>query len=241
VLKAGTPAAGDQFGTIVSLSAEGRTLAVGAPLTDSAGLDAGVVHVFAFDGSSWIHESILLASNAESNDWFGLRVALSPDGQTLAVGAPFEDSAAIGVNGDQNNNLAPDSGAVYLFTRSGGTWTQQAYVKASNTEADDWFGTALAFSADGSTLAIGALQEDSRALGINGDQTDNGAIDSGAVYVFTRIGNSWTQQAYVKASNTEAGDWFGVSLSLSADGHTLAVGSPLKDSPNLDSGAIYLY
>ncbi|MCP9465115.1 MAG: FG-GAP repeat protein [Nitrospira sp.] len=241
VLKAGTPAAGDQFGTIVSLSADGRTLAVGAPFTDSAGLDAGVVHVFAFDGSSWIQESILLASNAESNDQFGLRVALSPDGQTLAVGAPFEDSAALGVNGDQNNNLAPDSGAVYLFTRSGGTWTQQAYVKASNTEADDWFGAALAFSADGSTLAVGALQEDSRALGINGDQTDNGAIDSGAVYVFTRIGNSWTQQAYVKASNTEAGDWFGVSLSLSADGHTLIVGAPLADSGAFDSGAAFLY
>ncbi|MCP9451184.1 MAG: FG-GAP repeat protein [Nitrospira sp.] len=241
VLKAGTPAAGDQFGTIVSLSADGRTLAVGAPFTDSAGLDAGVVHVFAFDGSSWIQESILLASNAESNDQFGLRVALSPDGQTLAVGAPFEDSAALGVNGDQNNNLAPDSGAVYLFTRSGGTWTQQAYVKASNTEADDWFGAALAFSADGSTLAVGALQEDSRALGINGDWTDNGAIDSGAVYVFTRIGNSWTQQAYVKASNTEAGDWFGVSLSLSADGHTLIVGAPLADSGAFDSGAAFLY
>jgi hypothetical protein len=241
VLKAGTPAAGDQFGTIVSLSADGRTLAAGAPFTDSAGLDAGAAYVFAFDGSSWIQEAVLLASNAESNDQFGLRVALSPDGQTLTVGAPFEDSAATGVNGDQSNNLAPDSGAVYLFTRSGGPWTQQAYVKASNTEADDWFGTALAFSADGSTLAIGALQEDSRALGINGDQTDNGAIDSGAVYVFTRIGNSWTQRAYVKASNTEAGDWFGVSLSLSADGQTLAVGSSLKDSSNLDSGAIYLY
>ncbi|MCP9450715.1 MAG: FG-GAP repeat protein, partial [Nitrospira sp.] len=146
-----------------------------------------------------------------------------------------------GIDGDQSNNLAPDSGAVYLFTRSGGPWTQQAYVKASNTETGDWFGTALAFSADGSTLAIGALQEDSRALGINGDPTDNGAIDSGAVYLLTRNGGTWTQQAYIKPSNTEAGDWFGVSLSLSADGRTLAVGSPLKDSPALDSGAIYLY
>lgn len=240
-LKAGTPAAGDQFGTSLSLSADGHTLAVGAPFTDSVSLDAGAVHVFAFDGSSWIHETVLPASNAEANDQFGLRVALSPDGLALAVGAPFEDSAATGIDGDQSNNLAPDSGAVYLYTRSGSLWTQQAYVKASNTETGDWFGTALAFSADGSTLAIGALQEDSRALGINGDQTDNGAIDSGAVYLFTRNGGIWTQQAYIKPSNTEAGDWFGVSLSLSADGRTLAVGSPLKDSPNLDSGAIYLY
>ncbi len=241
VLKAGTPAAGDQFGTSLSLSANGHTLAVGAPFTDSAGLDAGAVHVFAFDGSSWVQEAVLFASNAESNDQFGLRVALSPDSLTLAVGAPFEDSAATGIDGDQSNNLAPDSGAVYLFTRSGGPWTQQAYVKASNTETGDWFGTALAFSSDGSTLAIGALQEDSRALGINGDQADNGAIDSGAAYLFTRNGGTWTQQAYIKPSNTEAGDWFGVSLSLSNDGHTLAVGSPLKDNPALDSGAIYLY
>ncbi|MCP9470418.1 MAG: FG-GAP repeat protein [Nitrospira sp.] len=241
LLKAGTPAAGDQFGTSLSLSADGHTLAVGAPFTDSAGLDAGAVHVFAFDGSSWVQEAVLFASNAESNDQFGLRVALSPDGRTLAVGAPFEDSAATGIDGDQSNNLAPDSGAAYLFTRSGGPWTQQAYVKASNTETGDWFGTALAFSADGSTLAIGALQEDSRALGINGDQADNGAIDSGAAYLFTRNGGIWTQQAYIKPSNTEAGDWFGVSLALSADSRTLAVGSPLKDSPALDSGAIYLY
>lgn len=241
VLKAGTPAVGDQFGTTVSLSADGRTLAVGAPFNDDAATDGGAAYLFAFDGSSWIQESALLASNAESNDQFGLRVAISPDGQTVAVGAPFEDSAATGVNGDQSNNLAPDSGAVYLFTRSGGSWTQQVYVKASNTEAGDWFGTALAFSVDGSTLAIGALQEDSHALGINGDQTNNGAIDSGAVYLFTRNGGAWTWQAYIKPSNTEAGDWFGVSLSLSADGQTLAVGSPLKDSPALDSGAIYLY
>ncbi|MCP9456746.1 MAG: FG-GAP repeat protein [Nitrospira sp.] len=240
VLKAGTPAPGDQFGTSLSLSADGRTLVVGAPFTDSAGLDAGAAYVLVFDGSSWTDEAVLLASNAESNDQFGLRVALSPDGQTLAVGAPFEDSAATGINGDQSNNLALDSGAVYLYTRSGGLWTQQAYVKASNTEAGDWFGTSLAFSPDGQTLAVGALQEDSAAVGINGAHHDNSALDSGAVYLFTFDGTTWAHQAYLKASNTQPGDWFGTSLAFS-DGHTFVVGAPLEDGIALDSGAIYFY
>ena len=102
------------------------------------------------------------------------------------------------------------------------------YVKASNTEAGDFFGQSVAVSADGDTLAIGASSEASNATGLGGNQSDNSANGAGAVYVFTRDAGVWSQQAYVKASNTGAFDSFGVSVALSADGNTLAVVRTMK-------------
>src|SRR6185503_14747955 len=102
----------------------------------------------------------------------------------------------------------------------------QAYLKASNTETGDWFGSAVGVSGD--TLAIGARQEDSAARGVDGNQSDNAAPDSGAAYVFTRAGDVLTQQAYLKGSNTKAGDRFGYWVDL--EGDTLVVGAPLEDN-----------
>jgi len=195
----------------------------------------------------------LKASNSESTDWFGQSVSLSADGNTLAVGAPNEDSNATGIHGNQADNSARGSGAVYIFVRSGSGWTQQAYIKASNAGPFDGFGASASLSGDGNTLAAGAWWEDSNATGVNGNQADNSARDSGAVYVFVRDGTDWTQQAYVKASNTGADDIFGHSVSLSGDGNTLAVGAYVEDSSatGIDcnqadnsasaSGAVYVY
>jgi hypothetical protein len=90
------------------------------------------------------------------------------------------------VNETAAGNGAFESGAVYVFTRSGGTWTQQAYVKASNTAAlgGDGFGAQVALSVDGTTMAVGATGEDSNATGFGGSQTNNSATDSGAVYLY---------------------------------------------------------
>ena len=168
-----------------------------------------------------------------AGDQFGYAVALSGDGNTLAVGAEMEGSAAAGINGNQADNSADAAGAVYVFARSGGGWSQQAYIKASNPGSNDQFGAALALSADGNTLAVAAQFEDSAATGINGNQADNSMSESGAVYVFTRAGGKWSQQAYVKASNTgeqDDGDTFGYAVALSDDGNTLAVGAPGEDS-----------
>jgi hypothetical protein len=164
------------------------------------------------------------ASNAEAFDNFGNNVAIS--GDTMVISAMEEDSSATGVGGNQADNSAAVSGAVYVFTRTGGVWTQQAYLKASNAETGDFFGFSLALSGD--TLVVGAPAEDSNATGVGGTQIDNSAIDSGAVYVFTRTGVIWTQQAYLKASNAETGDFFGSSLALSGD--TLVVGTGQEGS-----------
>jgi hypothetical protein len=264
-VKASNTGASDQFGVSVALSADGSTLAVGARNEDSnaTGLngnqadnsasDSGAVYVYTRSGGTWSQQAYVKASNTGASDLFGWSVALSADGSTLAVGAYGESSNATGVNGDQANNSAAMSGAVYVYTRGGGTWSQQAYVKASNTGAGDFFGVSVALSADGSTLAVGAFIEASNATGLNGNQADNSAGNSGAVYVYTRSGGTWSQQAYVKASNTGAGDSFGVSVALSADGSTLAVGARNEDSNATglngnqadnsagDSGAVYLY
>ena len=179
-----------------------------------------------------VQQGYLKASNTNANDQFGYLVAFS--GDTLVVGAPQEGSNATGVNGDQTNNNAANSGAVYVFTRSAGVWTQQAYLKASNTEAGDQFGVSVAISGD--TLAVGAMFEASNATGINGNQSDNSAPGAGAVYVFTRAAGVWTQQAYLKASNTDAGDNFGVTVALKDD--TLAVAAYSEASKPRASMAI---
>src|SRR2546428_5058642 len=181
------------------------------------------------------------ASNAETGDHFGNGgtleghgVALSGDGNTLAVGAPYESSGAKGINGNQKDNSVYSAGAVYVFARKNNTWTQQAYMKASNPGQSDKFGFVVSLSQDGNTLAVAAPGEASAAKGINADQNDNSIPLAGAVYVFTRTGTTWSQQAYIKASNTgEPGvgdqfpewDRFGFSIALSADGDTLAAGA----------------
>ena len=181
----------------------------------------------------WRQSSYVKASNPREGDQFGSAVAISGDGNTVAVGAPMENSAARTVNGNQADASADDAGAVYVFGRTAQGWAQQAYIKAANAEAFDQFGGAIALSGDGNTLAVAASFEASGASGINGDQTDNSRPQSGAVYVFTRAGTTWSQQAYIKASNTgeeDDGDTFGYSIALSDDGNTVAVGAPSEDS-----------
>jgi len=249
-IKPAVTTAGIEFGWALSLSSDGNTLVVGSP-GGAGGMGAAIV--FERSGGFWTQQVALQASNPAVQDFFGSSVGLSADGSTLVVGAPYEDSAATGVGGDQSSNAAADSGAAYVFVRNGTTWAQQAYLKASNAEAGDEFGTSAALSADGNTLVVAAAKEDSAATGINGDQVSNAADGSGAAYVFVRAGASWMQQAYLKSSNSEGGDEFAIHLALSADGNTLAVGADTEDSDaqgiggdqsrnvSPDSGAAYVF
>lgn len=241
-LKASNTDGADLFGTGIEISADGTTLVVSAPgeasaargidgdQADDTGASTGAVYVFVRSGTTWIQQAYLKASNADAGDAFGETIALSADGATLAVGADREASAATGVNGNQASNAAAGAGAVYVFNRSGGVWTQEAYLKASNTGANDWFGNRIALAGDGATLVVGAPKEDSAATGINGDQASNALNAAGAAYVFVRNGGVWTQQAYLKASNPGSVDDFGEAVTISGDGNTIALASPLEDS-----------
>jgi len=258
-LKASNTDEGDRFAWDGAVAVDGDTVVIGAHYegSDSTGISgdeanndadrSGAVYVFVRSGGSWSQQAYLKASNTNALDQFGRSVAI--DGDTIVVGAKFESSNATGVNGDQDNNIASASGAAYVFVRSGGSWSQQAYLKASNTGFVDQFGISVAI--DGDTVAIGAPSEDSNAKGVNGDQSNNLASDSGAVYVFVRNGGSWSQQAYIKASNTDAADEFGSVVALSGD--TLSVSARFEDSKTTsvngndndndaeDAGAVYVF
>jgi hypothetical protein len=142
------------------------------------------VYVFVRTGTTWTQQAYVKASNTGKDDWFGSRLALSGDGNTLAAAAQLEDSSAQGINGKQDDDSAQEAGAVYFFTRTGTTWAQKFYVKGSNTEAFDELGSSVALSRDGRTMAVGARAEHSAAKGINGNQGDNSAAEAGAGYVF---------------------------------------------------------
>ena len=255
-VKASNAEAYDRFGGVVTLSRDGNTLAVGVSQessnatgisTDGTGEDnnlafgSGAVYVFSRSGGNWVQQAYVKASNTgvnvgEVEDAFGRSVALSSDGNTLAVGAPGESSNATGISTDgtgEEDNSAEWAGAVYVFSRSDGSWFQQAYVKASNAKAWDFFGGSVALSGNGNTLVVGAWGESSNARNISIDGTGENnhlASAAGAVYVFGRSSGSWLQQAYVKASNAEADDFFGESVALSSDGNTLAVAARREDS-----------
>jgi hypothetical protein len=258
--------AGDLFGYSVALDASGTTLAVGAyDEGSSSGINgafdsklggSGAVFVYARAGASWTRQAFLKAREQDRNDSMGSSLAISDDGNTLVTGALDEDSLTTGINaarpGDSGQTDAPDdnsAGAVYVFVRSGTTWTQQVNLKSSNTGKNDWFGVKVALSGSGTTLAVSATNEDSNATGINGNQADDSAGEAGAVYLFRRDGDAWTQVAYVKGSNTEEYDEFGSAVALNRDGSLMAVGAKFEDSAAsgneadntlLDSGAVYV-
>ena len=233
-LKASNTDASDLFG--VSVAVSGDTIVVGAHGEDSNAkgvngnqidnslFNAGAAYVFVRSGMNWSQQAYLKASNPDASDGFGISVAVS--GDTVVVGAYGESSNATGVNGNQSDNSKVASGAAYVFVRSGTTWSQQAYLKASNTDADDDFGLSVAVSGD--TIVVAAVYEDSNATGVNGSQSDNSAPVSGAAYVFSRNGTTWSQEAYLKASNTGGGDWFGYSVGVSGD--TVVVGAAREAS-----------
>jgi len=227
-LKASNTGTADNFGASAAIS--GDTVVVGAPREASAATgvngnqmdntasEAGAAYVFVRSGTVWSQQAYLKASNtATGENNFGRSVAISAD--TVVVGAPGEESAATGVNGNQADSSAAGAGAAYVFVRSGTIWTQQAYLKASNTGAGDDFGIGVAVSGD--TVVVGADQEASAATGVDGNQADNSAVNAGATYVFVRSGTVWSQQAYLKASNTDAGDYFGSPV---ISGDTVVVG-----------------
>jgi hypothetical protein len=242
-LKAPNAEEQDRFGGSVAIS--GDTIVVGAFQEDSsqttitnganASADnsanlAGSAYVFTRSGTNWTQQAFLKAPNANNGANFGRAVAIS--GDTIIVGAENERSNQTTItNGDtaSSNTSGFGTGAAYVFTRSGTNWSQQAYLKAPNAEANDHFGESVAISGD--TVVVGASREDGNATTItNGASAsgDDSASSAGAAYVFTRRGSTWSHQAYLKAPNAEADDNFGEFVTISGD--TIVVGASREDS-----------
>ncbi len=246
-LKSSNSWTADRFGTSVAIT--GDTIVVGAPgesqttdgvdgvqclppTTNPCGRannfpvytapDVGAAYVFVRNGNVWTQQNYLKASNSDESDYFGYAVAI--DGETIVVGAHYEDSAA-SLNGDQNDNSALEAGAAYVFLRSGTTWIQQAYLKASTPVANDQFGYAVAIH--NNTVVVGAV--------LQGD----GALFSGAAFVFERNGSTWSQQARFKAPNPAASDFFGAAVGVSND--RVVVGAQGEDTSGAETGAAFIY
>jgi hypothetical protein len=306
-VKASNVAGGDQFGTAVSLSRDGTILAVGAPFEDSGATgingdqtdnslqNTGAVYIFSFDGSSWNELAyIKIRNSAQGNNQLGLllslssmgdrlcvlsrdnvyvfhhtasgwieevrlnmselelgsppayTVQLSGDGLTLAIGTPLESTS---------EDETVHHGVVYIYTFNGTEWIEQGRITANHPDDNDYFGASVSLSEDGNVLAVGASREDSAAIGINGDATDNSATSSGAAYLFEREGGVWNQSVYLKASNAEDDDYFGNRVALSGNAQFLVVAATGEDSlargingdqtnnasAEAPPGAVYLY
>jgi len=162
-------------------------------------------------------ESKIKASNAGSSDFFGFSSGMSSDGNTCIIGASLEDSDLT------------DSGAAYIFTRSGSIWTEQQMIRASNKSAGDTFGWDCSISGDGNTCIVSAYYE------------DTGATNAGSAYIFTRSGSVWTEQQRIQGSNSGNSDFFGYSCSISGDGNTCIVGATREDTGGSDVGAAYIF
>ena len=211
-IQASDKQAGDEFGHSVSISDDGNTAIVGAPLEDAGGTDTGAAYIFTRSGSTWAEQSKIVAADPAQDDIFGGSVGISGDGDTVIVGT--------------NKGLGASGGnSAYIFTRSGSTWTQQSKIIASDDSGSSYFGCEVSISDDGNTAIIGAKE----------------AGTAGQSYIFTRSGSTWTQQSILVPSDGTSGDAFGFSASLSNDGNTAIVGSRTKSTVGYNFGAAYIY
>jgi hypothetical protein len=192
---------------------------------------SGAAYIFRRTGELWQQEAYLKASNTDPTDAFGLSVSIS--GERALIGAVQEDSNATDVGGIDSDNSLENSGAAYVFSRKSGDWAQEAYLKASNTDPGDVFGTSV--SIEGDSIVIGARGESSNASGVNGDQTNNLVGGAGAAYLFEYQNQEWETVAYLKALNPAENDQFGRSVSISDQG--IVVGATFGGS----GGAAFVY
>jgi hypothetical protein len=247
-LKASPPATADRFGDALALSSDGLTLAVGAPTEKRAlgggfRVNSGAVYVYARGNGNWPQQAYLKASDAANNSQFGYSLALSANGDRLAVGAPYDDRADI------------DAGAVYLFSRQGAAWSETVKLAPWHATRGGRFGFRVKLSGDGERLAVSTPYDDSLPDG-SLPTAPTGGLASGSAYVFRHGAQGWERMAHLKAPNASPQGQFGSALAFSGDGQTLAVSAaderhsgaggigavPRDDGVSGSySGAVYLY
>ena len=209
------------FGWSCAIDSAGSRVVVGAYSDDATGgADSGACYVFSRSGTSWSEETKLIASDSEANAQFGWSCAIDSTGTRLVMGARHDDATG-----------GADSGAAYVFSRSGTTWSEESKLVASDSEASAWLGYSCAISGDGTRVVVGA-RHDAAAGGAN----------SGAAYVFSRSGTSWSEESKLVPSDSEASARFGQSCAIDSTGSRVVVGAYLDDAAGgADSGAAYVF
>jgi hypothetical protein len=200
---------GDGFGTSVAL--QGDLVVVGSGAEDEMGPDSGALYVFGWNGTTWVEEAKLTASDGEGGDFLGTSVAL--DGDTILAGAPGDD------------DLGSDSGSAYIFTMTAEDWMEQAKLTADDGSSDDLFGVSVSVGLE--RAAVGA-----KWASPDGPQ-------SGGAYLFAPVGGSWQQVESIVPSDGALEAHFGTSIRL--DGGRLVVGAPGAEERGPRAGAAYVF
>ena len=205
------------FGFSISMSGDGVSIAVGAYAVNGGTYNhEGRVYVYVKSGPTWSLTQTLSASDAYSDGQFGYSVAMSNDGSTMIIGSIAYYSSP-----------APHAGYAYIFTKSGGTWSETQKITPSDATSNKFFGHSVSISNSGAVVVVGA----------NGD---NGYI--GAAYIFTKSGATWSQTQKLTPSDGASNDYFGTSVSVSGNGNVIGIGSPSYDiGTDVDSGAVYVF
>ncbi|NOZ35693.1 MAG: T9SS type A sorting domain-containing protein [Chlorobi bacterium] len=199
------------YGFGASSSISGNFAIVGAPSEYNNDIKCGAAYIYYFNGTSWIEQIKLLASDSEENAYFGNSVYIS--GNYAIVGS-------VG-----SNDYGYQSGAAYIFHFDGTSWIEKAKIFPSDPAESDRFGESVCIS--GNFAIVGASKDD-----------DN-ATNSGSAYIFHNNGTSWVQQAKLSASNAAEDDRFGNSVSIS--GSYAVVGAYFNDTYGFNAGAAYIY
>jgi hypothetical protein len=207
----------DRFGHSVSISGDGSYALVGA-YRDSP---AGSAYIWVRSGTSWTFQQRITGPDPGSSDYFGDSVSISGDGSYAIVGAHRYDA-----------NYT-NTGAAYIFSRSGSTWSYQTKITAPDRAQTDSFGQSVAISGDGSYAIAGAWADDGPA----GTPQPN----RGSAYIFSRSGSTWSYQTKITALNSKNNDYFAYSVSISGDGSYALIGSPRDDDGTADAGSVYIY
>lgn len=209
---------GDRFGYSVSLNDAGDRLVVGAPYDDEGYTEAGAAFVFDYSGGSWSQTVRLLPNVSYADGRFGRSVAISGDGTDIMVGAWRDDSHSA------------EAGAVHFYELNGATWNHIKRVNASDANSGTFFGFSVAMSADGAVAVVGAYNHHAAAS------------SAGAAYTFSKSTGNWQQTARLLASDAAAGDEFGYSVDISADGSRLIVGARyFEDNARANAGGAYIF
>ena len=208
-LTAGDAAADDNFSTSVAIS--GNYAIVGAPGNDDDGERSGSAYIFALDGGIWAQQAKLIAKDGDGGDFYGRSVSI--DGDWAIVSSHHDDDKGTW------------SGSAYIYHRDGNLWKEQGKVNAQDGAANDSFGFSVDISGD--TVIAGTPQDD-----------DDGP-DSGAAYVFNRVGEKWAERQKLTAGDADAGDIFGSAVSI--DGDYAIVGSLWDDDKGSRSGSAYIF
>jgi len=220
----------DDFGNALAVSADGKTIVVGAVADElTVGL-SGLAYVFDREGNNFNQVGILsaLPSNTDTNDRFGYSVAISDDGKTIAVGADRDEAPG---NGDA-------SGVVYVYDRVGNDFNRVGILTGSlASDGNDNFGYQVALNGDGKTLIVGAPADETDTLLLPGQ---------GVAYVFDKVGTTYNQVGILTATvgNQDASDKFGRSVQVSSDGNTFAIGAEddeIAGSGNFAHGLVYIF